>query len=150
MLALLLIPLAWLLSQFMAGFSDYAENKILDHVFGGPSWSAVPATLYMALTTVAVTDSDTGSTLTEASYTGYGRASIATGDWRASSSGSKKNLNPISFAQCTAGSSVVIGFAITDASSAGNVVMFGTVPSTTVTTNLTPQFAQDGVVLTQD
>lgn len=134
----------------MAGFSNYAENKILDHIFGGPSWAAVPATLYMALTTVAVTETDTGSTITEANYTGYGRASVVVGAWRAAASGEKKNLNPISFAACTGGSSTVIGFAIVDASSAGNIIMFGVVPTTAVTSGLTPQFAQDGVVLTQD
>ena len=39
----------------MAGFSDYLEDKVLDHVFGGNAYSA-PSTLYVALYTVAPTD----------------------------------------------------------------------------------------------
>ena len=36
----------------MAGFSDYLEDKVLDHVFGGTAYTA-PSTLYVALYTVA-------------------------------------------------------------------------------------------------
>ena len=36
----------------MAGFSDYLEDKVLDHVFGGNAYTA-PSTLYVALYTVA-------------------------------------------------------------------------------------------------
>ena len=39
----------------MAGFSDYLEDKVLDHVFGGNAYTA-PTTLYVALYTVAPTD----------------------------------------------------------------------------------------------
>jgi hypothetical protein len=36
----------------MAGFSDYLEDKVLDHVFGGVAYTA-PTTHYVALYTVA-------------------------------------------------------------------------------------------------
>lgn len=36
----------------MPAFSDYAEAKILDQVFGGTAWTP-PATLYFALLTAA-------------------------------------------------------------------------------------------------
>ena len=32
----------------MAGFTDYLEDKVLDHVFGGTSYTA-PGTLYVGL-----------------------------------------------------------------------------------------------------
>lgn len=32
----------------MAGFSDYLEKKLLDHVFGGSAYTS-PATLYFGL-----------------------------------------------------------------------------------------------------
>ena len=41
----------------MAGFSDYLENKVVGHVFGGSAYTA-PSTLYVALYTSA--PSDTG------------------------------------------------------------------------------------------
>ena len=43
----------------MAGFSDYLETKVLDHVFGGTSYTA-PTTLYVALYTAAPTDTGSG------------------------------------------------------------------------------------------
>ena len=51
----------------MAGFSDYLEDKVLDHVFGGTAYTA-PSTLYVALYTVAPTDTGGG---TEVSGGGY-------------------------------------------------------------------------------
>ena len=44
----------------MAGFSDYLETKVLDHVFGGTAYTA-PSTLYISLYTAAPTDSTSGT-----------------------------------------------------------------------------------------
>ena len=44
----------------MAGFSDYLEDKVLDHGFGGTAYTA-PTTLYVALYTVAPTDTGGGT-----------------------------------------------------------------------------------------
>ena len=51
----------------MAGFSDYLEDKVLDHVFGGNAYTA-PGTLYVALYTVAPTDTGGGTEVTGGSY----------------------------------------------------------------------------------
>jgi hypothetical protein len=56
----------------MAGFSDYLEDKVLDHVFGGNAYTA-PTTLYVALYTVAPTDTGGG---TEVSGGAYARQSV--------------------------------------------------------------------------
>ena len=53
----------------MSGFSDYLEDKVLDHVFGGNAYTA-PTTLYVALYTVAPSDTGGG---TEVSGGGYAR-----------------------------------------------------------------------------
>ena len=53
----------------MAAFSDYLENKVLGHVFGGTAYTA-PTTLYVALYTVAPSDTGGG---TEVSGGGYAR-----------------------------------------------------------------------------
>ncbi len=53
----------------MAGFSDYLEDKVLEHVFGGNSYTA-PGTHYVALYTSALTDTGGG---TEVSGGGYVR-----------------------------------------------------------------------------
>ena len=52
----------------MAGFSDYLEDKVLDHVFGGNAYTA-PGTHYVALYTVAPTDTGGGTEVTGGSYT---------------------------------------------------------------------------------
>ena len=44
----------------MSGFSDYLEDKVLDHVFGGNAYTA-PTTLYVALYTVAPSDTGGGT-----------------------------------------------------------------------------------------
>lgn len=57
----------------MSAFSNYLENKVLLHVFGGTSYTA-PATKYLALYT---TNPGEGNTGTECSGTGYARQTIA-------------------------------------------------------------------------
>ena len=44
----------------MAGFSDYLENKVLEHVFENSAYTA-PSTLYAALFTVAPSDTGGGT-----------------------------------------------------------------------------------------
>ncbi len=56
----------------MSAFSNYLENKVLLHVFGGSAYSA-PATLYLALYT---SDPGDGNTGTECSGTSYARQTI--------------------------------------------------------------------------
>lgn len=57
----------------MSAFSDYLENKVLLHVFGGSAYSA-PGTLYLALYTSDPGDDNSG---TECSGTAYARQTIA-------------------------------------------------------------------------
>lgn len=136
----------------MAGFSDAVEKKVLDHITGKTSYTS-PGPLYLALTTVAVTDADTGSTITEAGYTGYARKLIATADMTAASGTSSETHNNTTetFAACTAGTSTVIGWALCSASSAGDVVMFGTCTSTVISTTQTPAtIATSALSLTLD
>lgn len=57
----------------MSAFSNYLENKVMGHVFGGVAYSA-PATLYLALYT---SNPDEGNTGTEVSGGSYARQTIA-------------------------------------------------------------------------
>lgn len=124
------------------GFSDAVERKILDHLFDDGTYT-VTGPVYLALTTVAVAEGDTAATITEATYTGYARKAIANTDMNAASTTSnnttKVNGNALSFPGCTAGTSTCIGFAICSTSSgAGDVIMFGTLPSVVISTTQTP------------
>lgn len=134
----------------MASFSDYMENKVLDHVLGKTSYTLVTP-IYLALCTAVPDDTKTGSTITEASYTGYARKSVAAADLNAAASGSSSNANAITFAACTSGTSTIIGWALCDASSAGNVICWGTCTSTVISTTQTPAtVAIGGLVVTLD
>lgn len=126
---------------FLAGFSDAVEKKVLEHIVGKTTYT-VTAPTYLALVTVAVIEGDTAGTLTEATYTGYARKSVAAADWNTAGGGATSaitNANAITFAACTAGTSTVIGWALCSSSSgAGDVIMFGTCTSVVISSTQTP------------
>jgi hypothetical protein len=95
-------------------FSDYLETKVLDHVFGGTSYTA-PATLYVALFTAAPSDSGGG---TEVSGGGYARQTIAF----TTSGDTTSNTAAVEFPTATANYGTVTHVGIFDASTAGNLM----------------------------
>jgi hypothetical protein len=118
----------------MAAMSDYLENKLIDQLFRGQAFS-FPATLHFALLTVN-TDDD-GSPLTEVSGGSYARAAVtaslanfagtqAAGSTVASSgaSGTTSNNGTITFPAPTANWGVIVGVAIYDAASGGNMLIY--------------------------
>jgi hypothetical protein len=127
------------LGLLMAGFSNQAELDVLDSVYGDGSVNIYTAPTYLALVTVAVGETDTAGTLTEANYTGYARKATAAADMNAAAAGAKANGNSLVFAACTAGSSTIIGWAsVTSSSGAGTVIVYGTCTSTVISTTQTP------------
>ena len=105
----------------------------------------------MALCTVIPTDASTGTSITEATYTGYARKEILATDLSAAASGSKTNSAAITFAACTGGSSTIIGFAIVDALTLGNILYWGTTTSKVIDTSNTPAtIAIGGLVVSED
>lgn len=137
----------------MAGsFSDYLENKVLDHLFGGASYSQL-GDVYVALSTT--TPVDAGTNFTEPSGGSYARAQIQneSGDaeWAAAASGSKANAVAVAFPQATGDWGTITHFGIYDASSDGNLLVWGelTTPAT-VTTSDTLTFAIGDLVITLD
>ena len=134
----------------MASKSDYLENVILDHNLSDGVFSE-PANIYMALCTVIPTDVSTGTSITEANYTGYARKEILATDLSAAASGSKTNSAAITFAACSSGTSTIIGFAICDALTVGNIIYWGTTTSKVIDVNNTPAtIAIGGLVVTED
>src|SRR4249920_148253 len=67
-----------------ASFSDYLENKVLDHIFNDGTYSVPTASL--GLWTSALTDASTGATAGEAAYTTYARVTIGAADMSAAAS----------------------------------------------------------------
>lgn len=134
----------------MAGLSNAVELKVLEHVVGKTAYT-MPTT-YLALVTVAVTETDTAATITEATYTGYARLATA-GKWAAAASGQIANSAALTFPDCTAGTSTLVGWALVSSSSgAGDVIAYGNFGSSIpVSTTQTPvNFAIGALVITAD
>jgi len=111
----------------MAGFSDYLEDKVLEHVFGGNAYSA-PSTLYVALYTVAPTDTGGG---TEVSGGGYARQ---TGAFTVSGTNptTASNTAAIEYPTATADYGTVVAVGILDASSSGNLLAYANLTTSKV------------------
>ena len=105
----------------MGGFSNYWENKILDHIFGKGSYT--PPTIYVGLSTADPTDE--GSGLAEPSGNGYARVQTSASDWNAASNGSLDNASNITFAQATGIWGTITHFALFDTATAGNMLAYG-------------------------
>jgi len=105
----------------MGSFSDYWENKILDHIFGKGSYT--PPTIYVGLSTADPTDD--GSGLAEPSGNAYARTQTSSSDWNAASNGSLDNGSDITFAQATGSWGTITHFALFDAATAGNMLAHG-------------------------
>lgn len=107
----------------MAGsFSDYAENKVLDHVVGKTAFT-MPS-IWIGLWTATLTDASTGATAGEPSGGAYVRKSTAGADWNAAASGSLTNAAALTFATATANWGTITHFALVDSSTtgAGNII----------------------------
>jgi hypothetical protein len=108
-------------------WSKYLQEKLLDHVFGGVSFSR--PTNYVGVCTPVPDFDDTGSTVTEPGN-GYSRGLIA---WNAVTSQpggwyQSKNNGQVNLGTATAdwfGGAYVGSAAVFDASTAGNLLFFG-------------------------
>jgi hypothetical protein len=111
----------------MAGFSDYLEDKVLKHVFGGSAYSA-PGTLYVALYTVAPTDTGGGTEVSGGGYTRKTAAFTVSGTNPTQAS----NTAAIEYPTATANYGTVVAVGIFDASSSGNLMAYANLTSSKV------------------
>ncbi|CDM57378.1 phage tail fiber protein [Rhizobium favelukesii] len=102
----------------MASFTDYLENKILGHVFGGVPYTK-PATLYVAL---FVTPTDDAGGGIEVTGTGYTRVAVAFSVAGNVASNSAEVVFPVAGG---VGWSTVTHGAIFDAATGGNMLAQG-------------------------
>lgn len=136
----------------MGSKSDYLEAKILDHVLGGTAYTA-PATVYAALFSVTPSDSGGG---TELSGNSYARVAITnnTTNWpnaTGTSPTTKANGTTITFPTATGDWSTAVAFGLFDASSAGNLLIWGALTaSKTVQNGDTASFAIGQLTWTED
>jgi hypothetical protein len=129
----------------MTEFTDYLENKLLDHTFRNTTYTPA-ATVYLALFTTNCSDSTRG---TEVSTGGYARLSVA---FNAASGGSVGNTSVRSFTASGANYGTVICTGIEDALTTGNELCFDTgFTDTAVNDGDTLQFAATtGITISLD
>ena len=111
----------------MAGFSDYLEDKVLDHVFGGNAYSA-PSTLYVALYTVAPTDTGGGTEVSGGGYVRQSSAFTVSGTNPTTAS----NSAAVEYPTATADYGTVVAVGIFDASSSGNLLAYSNLTTSKV------------------
>lgn len=105
----------------MSSFTDYLENKVLGHVFGGVSYTA-PATIYLALYTVAPDDTGGGTEVSGGSYVRQSCAFTVTGNLAT-------NTSAVEWPTATGAWGTVVAVGVFDASTSGNLLAYGTLTS---------------------
>lgn len=142
----------------MSKASDYLENKIIDHIFRGRSFTA-PAALYVSLHTADPTDAAGGA---EVSGNNYSRAQLNPSDtnWAATQGGTPaaassgtggqtSNKGVITFATPSGSWGTVTHFGIWDAATTGNLLVHGALTvSKVINTNDAVTFPVDSLTVT--
>ncbi len=126
----------------MGSISDFAENKLLDHILNGVTYTP-PATVYLGLSTADPLD--TGAGLAEPSGGGYARKAIA---FDAAAGRAIEQSALVQFDTVTAPWGLVSHWALFDALSAGNMLAHGSlVLAKNVVTGNNPSVAAGEVAI---
>ncbi len=144
------------------GKSDYLENKIIDHVFRGRTFTA-PTQLWVALFTAAPSDAGGGTEVSGGSYARATQGVNSDTAWKATqggtpaaassgTSGQTSNPGALTFPAPTANWGVVTHFGIYDAASSGNLLYSGalTVSKTINNGDAAPSFPIDALTTAED
>ena len=112
----------------MAGFSDYYENKVIDHMLRNQAFTP-PSTVYVGLYTAAPTDAGGG---TEVSGGSYARQAVTLA---AASAGATQNSADITFPTATADWGTIVAAGLFDAASAGNLLAWNNLTASKTVNN---------------
>lgn len=131
----------------MSKATDFLEVELLDHVLNGLAYAS-PASLWLALSTSTITDA---GAITEPSGGSYARAPIV-GSPRftvTSGPGTAVLAQDAEFPEATAGWGTIVDAAVFDASSGGNMLLYGTLTTPrVVVAGEIPRFAASSVTFT--
>jgi len=117
----------------MANMSDYLEVELRKHIFRTGSFTK-PTVLGVALFTVTPTDAGGGTEVTGGSYARVNLAPLDA-NWTGASAtdGATDNASAITFPTPSANWGVVVAFGIFDATTAGNLLIWGPItPNKTI------------------
>lgn len=133
----------------MGSMTDYLENQILDHILRGETYTA-PTGVYSALFTVIPSDTTGGTevTTTDSSYTRVQTTFTTAG---LTATGQSVNSGAVNFATVTGGATItVVGWGLSDAATAGNLLYWATVTSTALNVGDQATFPAGNITITQD
>lgn len=135
-------------------FSNYLEEKILKYIFGLGTFTK-PSSVYVGLATATISDTTTGTTVTEPSTGAYARVTVTnnTDNWPAAAGTptTKKNGVVITFPEATASWGTVTHFFIADAATAGNILIYGQLSaSKVIDAGDIPRFNAESLSITLD
>lgn len=103
----------------MGTFTDYTENKVLDHLTGKATFSAI-SPVFICLTTSPIDDASSGTDLVEPATTyNYWRKSTGAADWNSAVTGYSSNATLLTFATPSTPWGVITHFGLTTASTPG-------------------------------
>lgn len=109
----------------MAGFTDSLEDQLLETVLNSQAYSP-PANRYIALFTTLPQDDGTGGVEVVTVGTNYARVLEAgVPPWKSDGPGERSNNATLTFPQASAAWGTILGFGLYDASTGGNLLMFG-------------------------
>jgi hypothetical protein len=132
------------------GISQYAMHLLVDHINGKTSFT-MPVTVAMTLCTANPASTSTGASQAETVYTGYARQTLAGTAFNAATTATPAvatNASTITFPNCTATGSTLLGFTLCDSATigAGNMLWFGSLTSTVISTTQTPPTVAAGAL----
>jgi hypothetical protein len=134
----------------VANASDYLEVELRKHVFRTGSFTK-PSELWVALYTAAPNDAGGGTEVSGGSYARVARAP-ADANWTApdATGGVTRNADVITFPAPTANWGTVTHFGIFDASSGGNLLVWGALSASRTINNgdAAPEFAVGALEIT--
>lgn len=138
-----------------AALSNYFQNKFIDWLLRAQTFTP-PATVYVALATVAPTAANTTSCGTEVTGGSYARVAVTSSlaNWAGTqsagsttastgTSGQTSNNGTITFPAPTANWGTVVGFCLMDAATNGNMLIFAPLTTSKTVNNgdAAPSFA---------
>jgi hypothetical protein len=119
--------------------SNYLALKVLDFMFRNQAFTQ--PSVFAALATADLSDTTTGSTITEVSGSAYTRKRHQAAGWADSTSGATKNMTDLTFPTPSGSWGLVTAAALVDASTAGNILFYeNTLTDQTPTTGDTVKF----------
>jgi hypothetical protein len=128
-------------------FSNYLENKILNHLFGKSAYTA--PTIYVGLSTAD--PGEDGAGLAEHSGDGYARVQTSGSTWNTATTGSTTNAAAIEFPTATDSWGEITHWALFDAPTGGNLLASGQLTTARIVVAAdTPKLAIGDGVITLD